>query len=79
MQVPNGSVTSGEMNAAGTVLGVLIALGFVIFISALAAAYVLWKDGCCKKRQEEERSEDAEGRWREAERERENVGMMQHS
>ena len=71
MQVPNSAASSGEMDAAGTVIGVLIALGFVIFISALVAAYVLWKDGCCKKRQEEERNGDAEGRERERERERE--------
>lgn len=56
--------SSVEMGTAETVIGVLIALGFVILISALVAAYVLWKDGCCKKRQEEERSGDTEGRRR---------------
>ena len=61
--------SSVEMGTAGTVIGVLIALGFVIFVSALVAAYVLWKDGCCKKRREEERSGDAEGRGREGGRE----------
>ena len=63
--------SSVEMDAAATVIGVLIALGFVIFISALVAAYVLWKDGCCKKRQEEQRSGDAEGRGKVGEKERE--------
>lgn len=53
--------SSVEMNTAGTVIGVLIALGFVVFVSALVAVYILWKDGCCKKRQEDERSEDVEG------------------
>lgn len=61
MRVPNPSASNNrEMNTAGTVIGVLIALGFVIFISALAAAYVLWKDGCCKRRKEE-RNEETEG------------------
>ena len=63
--------SSVEMGTAATVIGVLIALGFVIFISALVAAYVLWKDGCCKKRREEQRSGDAEGRGRVGERRRE--------
>ena len=61
--------SSVEMGTVETVIGVLIALGFVILISALVAAYVLWKDGCCKKRQEEERSGDAEGRGTVGERE----------
>ena len=60
--------SSIEMGTAGTVIGVLITLGLVILISALVAAYVLWKDGCCKKRQEEE---DTEGRGRVGERRRE--------
>lgn len=62
--------SSVEMGTAGTVIGVLIALGFVILISALVAAYVLWKDGCCKKRREEEGSGDAQGKGRVRERER---------
>ena len=59
MKAPNASEIGGDMNPAETVVGVLLALGFVILVSALAAAYVLWKDGCCKKRQEE----DNEGKW----------------
>ena len=71
--------SSVEMGTAGTVIGVLIALGLVI-LSALVAAYVLWKDGCCKKRREEQRSGDTEGRGRgwergeERERKREGGG-----
>ena len=45
--------TGGEMNTTATVLGVLFALILIIVISALAAVYVLWKDGCCKRRQDE--------------------------
>ena len=68
MQIPNASVSSVEMDPVGTVMGVMVALGFVILISVLAAVYVLWKDGCCKKGQEDERSGDAEGRERKRER-----------
>ena len=47
------TMAAGAMNPAGTVVGVLIALSFVVVVSTLVAVGVLWKDGCCKKRQEE--------------------------
>ena len=49
---PTVPVTNVTMEASGAVLGVLFALVLVIVISPFATVYVLWKDGCCKRREE---------------------------
>ena len=41
------------MDAAGTVVGVVFVLFVTVIISTLAAVYLIWKDGCCKRREEE--------------------------
>ena len=41
------------MDAAGTVVGVVFVLVVTAVVSTLAAVYLIWKDGCCKRREEE--------------------------